>query len=214
MLLAANLVPILGVLVWKWSVFPILALLWLETVMLGAVQFLRMLFAYPGNWVVGVLKLILLPFILLYLGMYGMVVLLVAVFVFGTFGPPEVAHAFWSVLWSASDAKGLLPVPDALQVLRSQVDTWMMVSIAALVASHLYSFFWNYLYRGECRRISLAAMLIWPIARLGLVWLAIGAGALGLLRLDFVEAPAWMVIVLIGVKTALDLHAHLREHKA
>jgi hypothetical protein len=41
-LVAANLVPIAGVLWWGWSVFEIVALYWFENVVIGAVNILKL----------------------------------------------------------------------------------------------------------------------------------------------------------------------------
>jgi len=86
----------------------------------------------------------------------------------------------------------------------------MMLGITALAASHLFSFFWYYLIKGECNRVSLGTLVVRPIARVWLMSLAVIVGAFGVQRLD---APLWLLVPLIGVKIAIDLYAHLREHR-
>ena len=46
-LVAANLVPLAGVLFFGWSVFSTLLLFWVENVIVGAFNVLRMLVAQP-----------------------------------------------------------------------------------------------------------------------------------------------------------------------
>lgn len=46
-LIAANLVPLAGVLVWGWSVFNVVVLYWLENVIVGAINILKMLTCAP-----------------------------------------------------------------------------------------------------------------------------------------------------------------------
>jgi hypothetical protein len=47
-LVLANLVPLAGVFIFHWEVFPLLFLFWLENVVIGILNVLKMLFASPG----------------------------------------------------------------------------------------------------------------------------------------------------------------------
>ena len=54
-LIAANLVPIYGVVFLGWEVFPLLLLFWLENLIIGMYNVLKMMLATPdnaANWVV------------------------------------------------------------------------------------------------------------------------------------------------------------------
>jgi hypothetical protein len=54
-LIAANLVPIYGVVFLGWEVFPLLLLFWLENLIIGMYNVLKMMLAIPdnaANWVV------------------------------------------------------------------------------------------------------------------------------------------------------------------
>jgi TM2 domain-containing membrane protein YozV len=44
-LIATNLIPLYGVLVFGWAVFPIMVLFWLENVVIGVLNILRILLA-------------------------------------------------------------------------------------------------------------------------------------------------------------------------
>jgi hypothetical protein len=48
-LVLANLIPLAGVFVFHWEVFPLLFLFWLENVVIGIVNVLKMLFASSGD---------------------------------------------------------------------------------------------------------------------------------------------------------------------
>lgn len=209
LLIAANLLPIYGVLAWNWSVFPVLLLFWLEAIIVGAMSVLKMLFAYPASFIMWIVKLFCFPFIGFFLIPYGMLVVILGMFVFGVFGSDSVRHAAVSVLFAASSASGLLTLEEAMQVFRRELDAGIVLGIAVLAASHLFSFFWYYLVKGECNRVSLGALVVQPVARVWLMLTALNLGAFGVQRLD---APLWLLIPLIGVKIAIDLYAHLREH--
>jgi len=68
-LLAANAVPILGVLFWGWSVGDILVLYWAENIIVGFYTLPKIVLA-KGPWP---LKLFLLPFFLFHFGMFTFV---------------------------------------------------------------------------------------------------------------------------------------------
>ncbi len=48
-LIAVNLGLIAGVIAWNWSVFDIIFLYWVENLMIGAINLLKMATANPGN---------------------------------------------------------------------------------------------------------------------------------------------------------------------
>jgi len=83
-------------------------------------------------------------------------------------------------------------------------------TIAALAASHLFSFIWNYLYRGEFRRAALTELMQQPYGRVVVLHLTILLGGFAAMLLG---SPLWALLLLIGLKIALDLKAHLKEHR-
>src|SRR6185503_20719029 len=99
-------------------------------------------------------------------------------------------------------AEGLW-VNDALGMAAREFDLWL--PIAVLAASHLFSFFWNYLHRGEFRRAALAELMVQPYARVVVLHLTILAGGFAAMAL---RSPRWALVVLLAVKLALDLRAH------
>jgi hypothetical protein len=82
--------------------------------------------------------------------------------------------------------------------------------IGAFAASHLLSFLWNYLIRGECNRIGVVGLLVLPIARFSLISTVM---TLALVGADQLAAPIWLLVGLVGIKIAFDLFAHLKEHR-
>ena len=46
-LIGANLIPLFGVLVWDWSTFEVVILYWLENVIIGAINILKMMTCLP-----------------------------------------------------------------------------------------------------------------------------------------------------------------------
>src|SRR5690348_18190227 len=69
-LIAANLVPLAGVLFFGWSVFSTLLLFWVENVIVGAFNVLRMLVAQPQIGAMWAAKLFMIPFFTFHYGMF------------------------------------------------------------------------------------------------------------------------------------------------
>ncbi|MGB2011794.1 MAG: DUF6498-containing protein, partial [Akkermansiaceae bacterium] len=46
-LIGANLIPLAGVLAWDWSIFHVVVVYWLENVIIGAINILKMITCSP-----------------------------------------------------------------------------------------------------------------------------------------------------------------------
>ncbi len=194
LLVLANLVPLYGVFAWDWEVFPLLVLFWAENVIVGVLNAARMLAVDPADPLLWGTKLLLVPFFCLH---YGMFAAAHGIFVLsGMFG----GHGY--------KADGLNPVGAALEAFR---DFGLWLPAAILAASHLFSFFWNFLWRGEFRRAELKPLLHKPYVRVFVLHFAILFGGMAAQQLG---SPVWALVLLIGLKTAIDVKAHLKEHRA
>ena len=72
------------------------------------------------------------------------------------------------------------------------------------------SFALNFIRRREMERIDdLSDLLVVPVVRIGVLWLTLWAG--GLLVLLF-KMSVFGLIMLVVLKTGVDLYAHLRIH--
>jgi hypothetical protein len=190
-LLAANLIPVAGVLLGGWSVFALIVLFWMENVIVGVFFVLRMLLADPRDPVLWAGKLFMVPFFCFH---YGMFTAIHGSFVFGLFGGKDY------------DTIGLDVVQPAL---RAVADVGLWLPLAALLASHGFSFLWNYLWRGEFRRAQLMRLMVKPYGRVVVLHVGIILGGIATLALG---SPLWALLVLLAMKIGLDLKAHLKEH--
>lgn len=190
-LVAANLLPLYGVLVWNWEVFPLLVLFWMENVIIGVLNVARMLLFDPADLTAWLAKLFMVPFFCVH---YGMFTFLHGVFVFGLFGGAKYRGN------------------DLAEPLLRALEQWnLWLPLGALAASHLFSFFWNYLWRGEFRRASVPQLMKRPYSRVVVLHLTIILGGFGVAALG---SPVWALVVLIAIKVSLDLRAHRKEHGA
>ena len=190
-LVAANLVPLAGVLLWGWDAFALIALFWMENVIIGVFFLLRMLCLDPRDAALWAAKLFMVPFFCFH---YGMFTGIHGIFVFSLLGGERYDVDGFELLGPAT---------------RAAADFGLWLPLAVLFASHLFSFGWNYLYRGEFRRAQLSRLMTEPYQRVIVLHLTIILGGIGAMALG---SPLWALLVLLAAKIALDFKAHVKEH--
>ena len=191
-LVAANLVPLGGVLFFGWSVFATLLLFWVENVIVGAFNVLRMLVAQPQIGAMWAAKLFMIPFFTFH---YGMFVTVHGVFVLSLFGGGFTGRGFPTAATFAH----------AVQVAGIAPAAW------GLALSHGVSFAFNYIGTGEYRSALVPALMFRPYGRVMVLHIVILGG--GFLVTLF-GSPLIPLALLVVLKTGLDLFGHLREHAA
>jgi hypothetical protein len=191
-LIAANVLPLLGVLWFGWKVFPLLLLFWFENVIIGAFNVLKMILAVPNRGKGGAAKLFLVPFFSFH---YGMFTLIHGVFVIGLFGGQFRQDATF---------------PDLYTVFGLIQEEHLGWAILGLTVSHAISFGMNYIGEGEYRRASLDMLMFQPYGRIVVLHLTILGGGFLMMALG---SPTVGLVLLVVLKIGLDLSAHLRERR-
>jgi hypothetical protein len=196
-LVVANLIPLIGVLFFGWSVWNILVIYWLENGIVGLINVLKMsvatgdevtpgvTFMVNGRPATSATKVGLIPFFIVHYGIFW--------FVHGIF--VLTLPAFFSLMSDDGMTLDLGPV---------------VFAAVGLAISHGLSFWWNFLHGGEDRRTTAAALMFAPYRRLVALHITIIFGAFAVM---FTGAPAAAVAVLVAIKTAIDLGLHLAEHR-
>ena len=187
-LLATNLIPLVGVLLHNWTVFQVLLLYWCENVVVGGFNVLRMLTARPKSEVAWAMKLLMIPFFCVHYGMFTFIHGMIVVAMFG--GGATLGGSSGTTLLHAVRGAGIT------------------IPVAALVASHGFSFFHNYLGGGEYQRVFLPQLMFRPYGRIVVLHLTVLLGGFLVMALG---APVAAIVFLVGLKTAIDLGAHLKE---
>jgi hypothetical protein len=184
-LVFANLVPLAGVFLFDWQVFDILMLYWAENVVIGVVNVLRMAACHTGA------KGFLIPFFIVHYGMFCFGHLMAVTSIFSeTSGSGTAWQYFFGI-----------PIADAWK-------SPLWIALAAIAASHLYSFFTNFVAGGEHRRTTVSELMKRPYGRIIVLHVAIIIGAA---LIQWLGSPVMMLVVLIAAKIALDLRLHLVE---
>lgn len=191
-LIAANMVPLAGVLFFQWSVFDIFLLFWAENVVIGLINVLRMLLASAGDPVSWLVRLFLIPFFIFH---YGMFTLTHGLFVFLLFG---------------SDSFDDVAFPnDPEPLLEALLSPDFVVPVSVLFLSHGFSFLWNYVGKGEYRNASLMLIMKRPYGRVVVLHVTLILGGFVLLSAG---SPVGGLVLLLLLKVGLDLRAHYKEH--
>ena len=219
-LIAVNLGLIIGVVAWDWQVFDIVFLYWVENLVIGAINVLKMIAAKPGTDPLSSLvdeistdsnpqkirqirasiaksgignfsnafKLFLIPFFIIHYGMfcYGH-----GVFVFSMFGDLSTNNNAGESALAAELLSG-----------------GMLLAIGLLAASHLFSFFRNFLGDGEYKRTHAASLMMRPYGRIVALHITIIFGAF--LTMAF-GSPLGLLVILMVLKTLVDLAMHQSE---
>ncbi len=193
-----NLIPLGGVLLLFWDVFPVVFLYWFENVIVGFYNVLRMIWARPddlGRWLgkVGrwLGKVFMVPFFIVH---YGMFTAIHGLFVFVLFGGG----------FSANEAINIELVLRVIQ------EYGIEFAALALVLSHGFSFVWNYIQGGEYRRVKLEALMHRPYTRIVVLHLTVLFGGFLVMAAG---SPVAGLLLLVALKTGVDLRAHAKEHQ-
>ena len=216
-LIVANAIPLLGVLFLGWNVWTILTIYWLENGVVGIFNVLKMSKAegtdpvgsgvtatVNGRPIAGSGKALLIPFFIVHYGLFWLVhgIFILTLPMFQAFG------ASGGGVFPGGDVFGDVP-SDGGAGIASDPGAVAIVLIGLFI-SHGISYRLNFIGRGEYLRTSVARQMGAPYGRLVVLHITI---ILGGMAIAFTGAPAAAVLVLVLLKTALDLGFHLAEHR-
>ena len=188
-LVAANLVPLFGVLLWDWDVFLLLLLFWSENVIIGIFGIARLIVARVSDS--GAEGLFLPLFFLVHYG--G--------FMFGHF---MVLFGMYS--GHVEDGTVSAEPADYYGILAENLN-WL--AILALFVSHGWSFIENYMGKREHERLTPGQAMALPYRRMFITHIALIAGGFFLVERG---QPLGGLVLLVAMKIVLDVFFHRREH--
>jgi hypothetical protein len=231
LLVLFNLVPLAGVLLWGWSVGTILVLYWVENGIVGALNIPKMLLASgaddgtaatarPSGFAMAG-KVGRVGFFLVHYGIFWLVhgiFVWTLPFVAGPLAMDPVGPVLPGGGLFPDGGGGLPgsgPFPDGGPLPGTPTRpvgpdlTAVAWGAVGLGISHVASFVINFLGRHEYRKVSTAAQMFAPYGRLVILHVTIIIGAMVSLALG---SPVGAIVVLVILKTAVDLTFHVREH--
>ena len=190
-LIVTNLVPIFGVIFLDWQVFIVMAIFWTENVVIGIFNVLKMVFTTSADTGEQVKKSTLIPFFCIH---YGIFTLVHGILVFAIFGGIfEHDHL-------------ITGITDGYKALANYPFAW---AVLALAISHGVSYVVNYIARGEWKKTSLEQLMVQPYIRVVILHLTILFGGFLVMLLN---SPAVGLVLLIILKTYVDIKSHLKQH--
>ena len=189
-LIAANLLPLIGVLLWEWDVFFLLLLFWCENVIIGVFGIARLIVA--GESENAVEGLFLPAFFLVHYGgfMFGHFMLLFAMY--------------------SSHAAGAGQAAEPADYYSMAIENLNWIAVIALFVSHGWSFIENYMGKHEYENLRPGAAMALPYRRMMITHVALLVGGFFLIEQG---QPLAGLVLLVLLKIVLDMTFHRREHQ-
>ena len=207
-LTVANLVPLFGVVFLDWDAAAIVLLYWLENLIIGLLNVLRMILVKVESPSKRFQKLFMIPFFCVHFGGFCAVhgFFLLTFFKIGSaeealspsspwMGPLIFLQLLYSVvmqLW--------LSRPPGLE--------WPVLGLAL---SHGLSFVKNFLLGQEYLALKINEIMMRPYKRIVLMHVAIIAGGVFVMKLG---SPVGLLCVLIFLKIGMDIWLHAKSHRS
>lgn len=184
-LIAVNLLPALGAIFYDWDVLRLMALFWAENAFIGALGIARMVMS----------------------GGRGASQALFFVVHYGGF---MFAHALFLVkIFAPGSVHGI--GMESVNYLVSYLGRWDVALVAvALLGSHLWSYASNFLGGQEFKRLRPGEAMRLPYQRIMITQFALIIGGFAVQELG---NPLAGLLVLVAIKTLVDLRAHRKEHR-
>lgn len=194
LVISLNLIPVIGVLFWGWSAFALIALYWLENLVIGV----RTLMSMVANAAVtgGESWLAALFFGAFFTFHYGLFCFGHGVFVMALFG-------------GNLNGDTILDLPTTVRML-FESQTNLLIGFAGIVAWQVVQFI-RFIVGGEVRRTNVLELMGSPYPRIIALHVTIIFGGFLLMLMN---QPIGGIVVLALVKMAYDAGEVLRDPKA
>jgi hypothetical protein len=205
-LIAANLLPLVGVLFWGWDVFFLLLLFWCENVIIGVFGIARLIVASDTeNAGEG---LFLPAFFLIHYGgfMFGHFMLLFFLIHYGGF---MFGHFMLLFAMYSSHVAGAGQSAEPADYYSMVIENLNWIAVVALFISHGWSFVENYMGKREYENLRPGAAMALPYRRVMITHVALLAGGFFLVERG---QPLVGLVLLVLLKIILDVTFHRREH--
>ena len=206
-LIGANLIPFAGIFLFDWDVRYIVILYWVENLIVGFYNIVKMAILREGPAAGHTSKLFTIPFFCVHYGGFCAVhgFFLIHFFHIGSGWSPFSGKGDW---WGPLVFIQLLV--SVIAKIWSSRPPEMIWAVIGLAISHGVSFVENYLLGGEYKRTSLRKLMRQPYQRIVVMHIAILAGGIFVMKLN---SPMPLMIILVLLKIFFDLHLHTKSHR-
>lgn len=204
-LIAANLIPLAGVLFYDWDAILVLALFWIENLIIGGFNILRILSAtflkreWGGIFTCG--------FFILH---YGMFCSVHGTLLSDLIGYPKVDYTDYFAAGNFGLGQIFLEAAAVFLSFVENLAPAIWLGIAALTMSRLVSFIENFILRGEIFTRRIAKLMVEPYSQILIMHVGLILGAVVLQKLN---SPVWLLALIVLFKIIVDFNQHRRRHK-
>lgn len=204
-LIAANFIPLIGVLFYDWDAILVLALFWIENLIIGAFNLIRIILA-------GIVQkdssaVFTSVFFAIHYGVFcaihGQILTVLINYpeIKYTDYFPEISQGFFEIFL------------DGAAVLLSFIDNLapaIWLGITALILSRLVSFIENFILDGQVFTTKVSKLMAQPYGQIVVMHIGIIVGAI---LLEKFNSPIWLLVVIVIFKIIIDFQQHRRRHR-
>ena len=184
-LVVANLIPVAGAAFLGWELSDVMVLYWAESAVIGLFNIAKI--AVIGRWAA----------------------LFAGPFFAGHFGAFMAVHFLFVYTIFVEGFRGSGPSGSLSEVLSLFIGLWP--ALLALVVSHGYSFFANFLGKQEYRAKTMKTQMTEPYSRIVFMHMVLIFG--GGLAMALGE-PTLVILGVIALKIILDVKAHVKQRRS
>ena len=212
LLVLVNCIPVVGVSLLEWQTRDILFIYWIENLVIGFYNILRMALVRSPSSGARVGKIFMILFFCFHFGSFcgghGLFLLMLTSMTDGG------SMNYMASIFSHGGGVGPLVFIDMLfgvvgTIFALQPEGMLWVTIGLLV-SHGVSFVHNYIIRKEYTHLTMSTLMKRPYSRIVLLHVAIIAGAVPTMVLG---SPIGLLYVLVALKIGIDIHLHNKSYK-
>jgi hypothetical protein len=205
LMIVANVIPLIGVLFFGWNAVLVLALFWIENLLIGGFNVLRM----AGSGYVHREKstIFLIVFFIIHYGAFCLVHGKILIDLLGIEIRPE-----------------FMPMIETSGLMNLAVDGWVIlrmlfvdfapaiwVGVGAIFMSKLVSFIEEFLLRGSIFNRRPNQFMMQPYAQIVVLHVGLLLGAVVLRELG---SPTWLLAIIVLLKIGADWKQYQRQHVA
>lgn len=205
-LIMANLIPLVGVIFFGWDTVLVLALFWIENLIIGAFNLLRIITVAIVNkdhsgWFTSVF----------FVFHYGAFCSVHGILLSSLLGVPEFNYE--EII--GFEVTGVLQLfAEGLAVLLNFIEAlspYIWFGLIGLAASHLVSFVEHFILRGEVFNMKPRQLMSRPYHHVVVMHVGLILGAIVLQKL---QSPVWLLAIIVSAKLVVDYQQHRLRHLA
>jgi len=196
-LIGANLIPLIGALLFGWNAILILALFWIENLVIGAFNVIKLLAIAAYK------KQPKALFLCAFFTIHGTIL-------WEILGLEKLDKSlYFNFEWMGVAelfADGIVVFLAFIERFKLEI----LLGITALAGSHFVNFIENFILRGEIFNTQAKDLMAKPYAQIIILHGGLILGAAGVEKFG---SPIWLLIIIIGFKIAIEIIMHQRNLK-